>query len=258
MVASPPQRPQPPPTFGVRLATARPLSASVRELTFERADGEPIAFLAGQWMNFVLPIPDTDGTDMRRAYSIASAPIQEGLSPSAFQIAVTRVAEGPGSVHLHELPVGASLTAIGPQGFFTRPRDAKHPSLFVGTGTGVTPLRSMIRDALTHGSKAPLLLVFGVRTEADRIYVDEFEALAKAHENFRVEFSISKPPPSWTGRSGYVQTHVPELWAELVERGPEAPHAYICGLERMVSAVREVLRGPLGVERKQVHSERYD
>jgi CDP-4-dehydro-6-deoxyglucose reductase, E3 len=33
---------------------------------------------------------------------------------------------------------------------------------------------------------------------------------------------------------------------------------YICGLERMVSAVRDLMRKQMGVERKQVHSERYD
>ena len=56
-----------------------------------------------------------------------------------FSIAVTKVTGGAGSSFLHGLPEGAQLRAIGPQGFFTRPRGAKHPSLFVGTGTGVTP-----------------------------------------------------------------------------------------------------------------------
>ncbi len=250
--------PPPPPTFDVRLAAARPLSGSVRELTFERADGGPIAFQAGQWMNFVLPIADRDGIEMRRAYSIASAPAQADIGGGAFQIAVTRVAEGPGSQFLHALEPGTTLSAIGPQGFFTRPRDAAQPSLFIGTGTGVTPLRSMIRDALAHGSRAPMILVFGVRTEEDCIYRDELAALAEAHDNFRVEYTLSRPPASWAAKKGYVQTHVPALWDELKAHGGEAPHAYICGLERMVSAVREVLRGPLGADRKQVHSERYD
>jgi NADPH-dependent ferric siderophore reductase len=55
-----------------------------------------------------------------------------------------------------------------------------------------------------------------------------------------------------------VQTHVKELWNELATRGEGPPHAYICGLQRMVAAVREVLKKELGIPRQQVHSERYD
>ena len=108
---------------------------------------------------------------------------------------------------------GAQLRAIGPQGFFTRA--AGEPSLFVGTGTGVTPLRSMIRDALTHGDTSPMTLLFGVRTEADRLYQDELDALAAQHPNLRVLYTLSRPSPTWTGLTGYVQTHVERLYREV-------------------------------------------
>ena len=119
-----------PPALDVRLVRAGPLSPSVRELVFERVDGAPFVFDAGQWMNFVLPL---DGGVARRAYSIASAP--DG-SPR-FEIAVTHVVAGPGSTYLHGLAPGAVLRAEGPQGFFPRPLDGAPPALFVGTGTGV-------------------------------------------------------------------------------------------------------------------------
>lgn len=242
----------PPPTFDVRLARARMLSPSVRELAFERVDLAPFDFQAGQWVSLVLPLDDGEG---RRAYSIASPPDgRPGMS-----IAVTRVENGPGSHYLHDLPEGAVIRAIGPQGFFTRPRGTRHPALFVGTGTGVTPLRSMILDALANGDDSPMTLLFGVRHPDDRLYLEELEALAARHPNLRVEHTLSRAPEGWSGRTGYVQTHVPELWQDLVARQPgAAPHAYICGLERMVGAVRELLRKGMGVDRKQVHTERYD
>ena len=62
----------------------------------------------------------------------------------------------------------------------------------------------------------------------------------------------------WPGRRGYVQTHVRELFGELAAKNEGAPHAYICGLERMVSSVRDLLRKEMGLPREQVHSERYD
>ncbi len=239
----------PPPTFDVRLVRSRMLSPNVRELAFERVDATPFEFQAGQWVSLVLPLPDGEG---RRAYSIASAP--DGTA--GWSLAITKVEEGPGSTYLHELAEGATVRVIGPQGFFTRPRGTRHPSLFVGTGTGVTPLRSMIRDALATGDHSPLTLLFGVRTAEDRIYVEELEELQQKHANFAGHYTLSRGADDWTGRRGYVQTHVEELWRELEKSGP--PHVYICGLERMVSAVRDLLRKRMNVERKQVHSERYD
>ena len=128
----------------------------------------------------------------------------------------------------------------------------------VGTGTGVTPLRSMILDAIARGDTAPLWLLFGVRHETDRLYAEELLALSAQHPHFRVEYTLSRPPPDWKGRHGYVQTHVEGLWRELEAASAQAPHAYVCGLERMVGAVRDLLRKRMNVPRQQVHSERYD
>ncbi|MDB4937455.1 MAG: Flavodoxin reductase [Labilithrix sp.] len=241
----------PPPTFDVRLTRARVLSPGVRELGLERVDGVPFTFQSGQWVSLVLPLSEGEA---RRAYSIASAP--DGSA--GFEVAVTKVDGGPGSTYLHELPLGATVRAIGPQGFFTRAPKAGHPSLFVGTGTGVTPLRSMIKDALAAGETAPMTLLFGVRHEVDRLYREELEALTAKHPNFRALYSISRPTPEWSGLTGYVQTHAESLWRELEAKGGGAPHLYVCGLERMVGAVRDLLRKQMGVDRKQVHSERYD
>jgi NAD(P)H-flavin reductase len=103
-----------------------------------------------------------------------------------------------------------------------------------------------------------MTLLFGVRHAEDRLYLEELESLTKKHPNFRLEYSLSKPPGDWSQRHGYVQTHVEELWRDLAAKDAGPPHAYICGLERMVGAVRDLLRKQMGVERKQVHSERYD
>jgi CDP-4-dehydro-6-deoxyglucose reductase len=223
------------------------LTPNVRELTFERSDAAPMIFEAGQWLNAILPAPAS-----KRSYSIASPP--DG-SPR-FDVAVTRVAGGPGSTWLHAVEPGAALRFIGPQGFFTRPPATASPSLMIATGTGVTPMRSMMHAAIAAGSHAPMWLLLGVRHDEDLLYQDEFQAMASEHPFVRFEPTLSQPR-SWTGRRGYVQTHVRALWEELASLGA-APHAYICGLERMISSVRELLRKDMGLPRQQVHSERYD
>lgn len=239
--------------FDCRLVAARPLTPSVRELVFERCDGAPFLFDPGQWVNLVLPLPEGE---IKRAYSIASPPV---AGSPRFELAVTRVEGGQGSAFLHALPLGATLRAIGPQGLFTRGKAAAEPSLFIATGTGLTPFRSMIADAFATGSTAPLWLLFGARFEDDLLYRDELEAWSKQHPNLRVTVTLSRAAPSWTGLRGHVQAHVAPLVAELRAACPGVePHAYICGLDRMVSAVKELLRTELALPRKHVHTERYD
>ena len=243
----------PPPTFEARLLSARSLTPSVRELVFARIDGRPMSFEPGQWVNAILPIAP-DISRAKRSYSIASDP--DG-SPR-FEIAVTHVIGGAASTWLHSIDPGVVVPFTGPQGFFTRPLGGASPSLMIATGTGVTPLRSMIRAAVAAGSGAPLWLLLGVRHEEDLLYEEELRAFAQTHEFVRFEPTLSQPREPWTGRRGYVQRHVRELWEELAAKGLGEPHAYVCGLQRMVGSVRDMLRKDIGLARERVHSERYD
>jgi ferredoxin-NADP reductase len=241
-------------TFEARLVGARALSPAVRELAFERVDAQPMVFEPGQWVNALLPSALADENETKRPYSIASAP--DG-SPH-FDIAVTRVQGGPASTWLHGVEPDAVLQFTGPQGFFTRPPAGGAPSLMIATGTGVAPMRSMIRAAVAAASPAPLWLLLGVRREEDRLYADEFEALAREHPGIRFEATLSQPRGEWEGRRGYVQAHVRELWERLAAASDAKPHAYVCGLQRMVGSVRDLLRREMGLPREQVHTERYD
>lgn len=244
----------PPPSFDARLVRTRRLSPSVRELTFERIDGQPMVFEPGQWVNVLVPARVDQASEIKRSYSIASPP---GGSPQ-FDIAVTRVQGGPASTWLHAASPGAVLPFTGPQGFFTRPPKAGPPSLMVATGTGVTPMRSMVMAAVADAARAPLWLLLGVRHEEDMLYADEFGALSRAYPFIRFEATLSQPDDRWGGRRGYVQAHVRELWQRLSEATGDKPHAYVCGLQRMVGSVRDLLRKDMGLPREQVHSERYD
>ena len=230
------------------LLAAAHLSPTVKVFEFRCTDGEPLAFVAGQWLNFDVPTPQ--GV-MRRAYSIASPP--DAQHPDRFEIAVTRVEDG-GSVSraLHALEPGAQLAIDGPHGFFTRERERDLPALFVGTGTGVCPLRAMIGDELRAPGGPKLTLLFGVRTEADVLWREQLEAWARDHPRFSLRVTLSRPPPDWHGLRGYVQHHLPQL----IE--PPGPHVYVCGLTKMITEVRRTLKQDLVYDRRMIHSERYD
>jgi CDP-4-dehydro-6-deoxyglucose reductase, E3 len=230
----------------ITLQRARMLSPKVRELTFDPGPG--FAFEPGQWVSLKVPRPPPE-YPLPRSYSIASAPRADG----AFDVAVTRVENGPGSGFLHAMRVGDAIDCAPPAGFFTLPAVRRTPLLLVGTGTGVAPLRAMIQRLAADDDAPPTTLLFGVRHQEDLLYRDEFSALAARDPRFRFEPTLSRPDGAWGGRAGYVQTHLPELLAHH----PDAD-VYVCGLSAMVRDARSVLRDTLGLPRGRVHSERFD
>lgn len=223
------------------------ISPSVRHVFLRTEDRATYDFIAGQWVKLYV----AGGLD--RDYSLAAPPSQH--RPDRIEITVTRVHDGPGSSELHEVAAGARIESLGPSGLFVR--EAHHleaPALYVGTGTGLAPLRAMLLEELARpDGTAPQVLLFGVRTGADLLFDAEFRSLAAEHPRFRYEPTLSRGSSGWTGRLGWVQTHLRELSATI----PGA-HAYVCGLSRMTDDVRRVLRQELGIDRRLVHSERYD
>lgn len=229
------------------LQSARMLSPKVRELTFDPGPG--FAFKPGQWVSLKFQRASA-GDVLARSYSIASAPRADGT----FDIAVTRVDDGPGSTFLHAMRPGDVIQAAEPTGFFTLPERLDRPLLLVGTGTGVAPMRAMIQGLDGAVGAPPVTLLFGVRHREDILYADEFEALAaRSPRSFHFEPTLSRPDDAWRGRTGYVQRHL----AALLAAAPDAA-AYVCGLNAMVRDARKVLRETLGLPRERVHSERYD
>jgi CDP-4-dehydro-6-deoxyglucose reductase, E3 len=241
-----------PETFTCTLTERSALSGRVQRLRLSRTDGQAFGFLSGQWVSLALPLTDVAGRPLRRSYSVASAP----TGTPHFELAVTLVENGPGSTFLHQAPLGTTLEVKGPQGGFTRDAATAQPSLYVATGTGVAPLRGMLHDAIKAGKTEALWVLFGVRTVDDVLFADEWQAAAEKYPWFQLHLSLSQPPVGWLGRAGYVQEHVLSLWDTLARTGV-TPHAYICGVKKMVLEVRDRLKQH-GVERQQLHLETYD
>lgn len=225
------------------------MTPNVRRIAFRPVDGPRLHHLAGQWIKLEL------GEGLARDYSIATAEGRSELGPDVFELYVTLVDGGPGSTRLHALAVGDEVSGLGPNGLFVREDGHRAtPALFVATGTGLAPLRAMLDETLhaSDGSTPPCTLLFGCRTENDVIARDELSAWAHAHPRFRYEITLSRPDERWTGRTGYVQSHL----ASLVTT-PET-HVYVCGLRKMIDEVRQTLKTSLGFDRRFIHSERYD
>ncbi len=155
---------------------------------------------------------------------------------------------------LCDMKEGDEIACQGPFGDFIL-RPPMRDTIFIATGTGIAPFRSMLcwllSDETRHQGKQ-LYLIFGNRTEKDIYYHDEFVCLAAEHPNFHYQPTLSRGSPSWQGLRGYVQEHVP-----AIAQGRTDMHAYICGVDKMLKANRDLLKS-LGWDRKSILYEKYD
>jgi NAD(P)H-flavin reductase len=110
----------------------------------------------------------------------------------------------------------------------------------------------MLPARLARDSSRQITLLFGVRHENSLLYRAEFEALQRAHPNFRFWPTLTRPEPGWSARTGRIQKHLEE--AVGASRDCDI---YICGLRAMVDETRALLR-ELGFDRKRMVYEKYD
>jgi len=233
-------------SFTARLLSATSLSEQTRHLEFEMLNAPRFGFVAGQWLS--LKANKSDSEEITRAYSIASPPDES----NHFALCLNRVQDGFMSNYLCDLRPGAEIGAQGPFGDFIL-RPPMRDTLFIATGTGIAPFRSMLHWVLadpTRHQNHQLWLLFGSRYEPDIYYHQEFLALAREHANFHYLPTLSRG--EWSGLRGYVQEHLPGIAA-----GRTDMHAYICGLDKMIKANRELLKS-LGWDRKSILYEKYD
>ena len=238
-------------TQSAKLIRSIALTDFTRHLEFEVKGATRFGFVPGQWISVKANTPE--GEEITRAYSIASPPENGHLA-----LCLNRVHEGFMSNHLCSLAEGAEITFQGPFGDFIL-RPPMRDTIFIATGTGIAPFRSMLHwllaDPEQHQGKE-LWLLFGARTKADLYYGEEFNRLAAAHANFHFLPTLSRATPDWRGLRGYVQEHVKGIVGHRNEKEKDM-HAYICGLDKMVKANRELLKS-LGCDRTSIRYEKYD
>lgn len=224
------------------LVDSREIAPNTRHLIFESAEWKA-AFVPGQFVSLTHQIGENSIT---RAYSIASAP-----DGNRFALCANLVQEGHFSPFLFSLERGGEIEFKGPYGAFT-PRRPFSDSIFVATGTGIAPFRSMLHSELLETTTSKITLIFGVRYVHGLLYHEELKRLTERHKNFTFRPTLTQPPPHWTGLTGRVQQHVLD---ELGER--RDVDIYICGLKEMVDDLRAQLK-QAGLDRKRMIYEKYD
>jgi ferredoxin-NADP reductase len=235
-------------TLEAHVLRSTALSEFTKHIEFEVGGVSHFGFVPGQWLSVKATTPE--GEEMTRAYSIASPPTENGK----VAFCLNRVQDGFMSNYLCNLESGAIITFQGPFGDFTL-RPPLRDTVFIATGTGVAPFRSMLHWLLAEKERHQdhqFWLLFGSRHPQDIYYRDEFEQLVAQHPNFHFQPTLSRAPGNWQGLRGYVQQHLGEIVGMRTDM-----HAYICGLDKMVQANRDLLK-TLGWDRKSIRYEKYD
>jgi CDP-4-dehydro-6-deoxyglucose reductase len=228
-----------------KLIDSREIAPGVRHFGFEALGVERLEFVPGQFTSFTDMIA---GKEITRAYSLASAP----SGTNRFELCLNRVEPGHLSPRLFDMRPGDRIEMRQPLGQFVLRQRAPRDSIFIATGTGIAPFRSMLQAHLNASSPA-FTLLFGVRYESHLLYSEELKEMALRYPHFRFWPTLTRPEAGWKGRQGRVQTHLAEAIGE--KRGDL--DFYLCGLKEMVNDVRAVLKG-LGFDRKQIFYEKYD
>ncbi|MBI3540733.1 MAG: oxidoreductase [Deltaproteobacteria bacterium] len=219
------------------------LTSTVRTFRFRFPEGKWVPFKAGQFC--LIHVPQEEKL-LKKPYSICSAPTEEGY----VDLCVKLVEGGYTTNWFWGLKEGDEVTLTIPYGGFVMKEPLEDDLIFVATGTGLAPLRSMIKTLLHQGFKKQITLIFGVRYENEIFYEDEFRKLEKEHANFCFIPTISRPK-EWKGETGYVQNVLKKYIT-----APKGKQIYMCGLIPMIDAVQAAAL-EIGFDKKVIHFEKY-
>ncbi len=191
-----------------------------------------------------------DGYQAQRSYSIASAPDDARLV-----LTVERLDDGEVSPYLvGELRLGDELEVRGPVGgYFVWEEVFGGPLLLVGGGSGVVPLRAILRHHRAVGSAVPVRLLYSDRTLGDVIYRAELEQLDAA-EVIDIHLTLTRSRPE--GWRGYARRIDRDLLEEVSWPPSERPLIYVCGPTAFVETAASALVG-LGHEPTRIRTERF-
>lgn len=217
----------------------------VRRFVLQPDQDLAIDFLPGQFI--VLQMETPEHGMVQRSYSISSKHPNE----RCLELCIALNDKGVFTPWLFEQKEGFWILGSEPQGNFTFKDGHMHvPHVFICTGTGVAPFRSMITKALKM-NETPVYLVFGNRFSEDILYHEEWMQLAQENENFHYHPVLSRQKQSFA-HSGYVHP----VYTKILENVNNA-QIYVCGWQNMLVETRKNLKA-LGFNRKQYHFEQYD
>src|SRR5579872_6947176 len=217
-----------------------------KTLRFQILDERQFRAKPGQFLTFQWTI---DGQRVRRSYTVSSSPVHENY----VEITPKRIEDGYVSVFLNErAKPGLTVEASGPYGRFYFDETLHKNIVLIAAGSGITPMISMLRYLDDLELATPVTLLYCVRSGADIIFENELSRLSRSIPNFKYELCLSRPGPTWKGRSGRLTE---EFVSQSVTNFDSATF-FLCGPNGFMDSTRHVLLN-LGVTQERILQESF-
>lgn len=215
----------------VKLISKQTIADGTMEFRFTKPDG--FEFRAGQWTDFrLIDPPETDDEGNVRGFSLVQAPFEPDL------VVATRMRDTAYKRVLRDLPIGTEVAIDGPGGDFSLHKTASTPAVFIIGGIGVTPVRSMIAQAVHDKTSHKITLLHASSVPSALPYKRDLERLANENPNFTyVAIATDSAPDDWAGERGRVDAAMVERYVPNLSQ----PIYYLSGPKVMVKAMRKLL-----------------
>ena len=222
-------------TLPARVDSIQQYNEDVLGLVLRMPPNSPFAFIPGQYINLI-------AGNIRRSYSIANSPRLDGK----LELHVKRVEKGVMSSILFSKVKENDLFRIeGPLGTFSYRDDGEENIIFLATGTGIAPIKSMLEYFSSDLRSKNIFVIWGGRYKAD-IYLN-FSSM--------IENVTYLPVLSREKCKGYFYGYVQQALLSL-DVDLEKSSVYSCGSELMIKDSRECLLKN-GLASKRFHSDSF-
>ena len=232
------------------------LTPTVKEIHLKMPD--EFVFHPGQYVTLSL---EHEGKIVSRSYSICSSPMEKGI----IKLCIKIISDGKFTPLLNHLALTdktnpPTLKVVGPMGNFTLAEEhLARPKVFIATGTGLSPVMSMILYNLEKTPTTPITLLTGYRYTNEILYLPLWQKFLEKHSSFNYRVAITRPQEAMNNsimQSGRIQALFENQLDRDLLNDPDTLF-YLCGLSQMILDSKEKLI-KMGVREENIHYEQYD
>jgi len=212
-------------------------------------ESQLFSYKPGQFVTFILKI---NGQEIRRSYSLSSSPSR----PHLLEVTIKRIPGGlVSNWFCDHVKLGDVFTIKGPAGKFTCFNYPSNNLLFIGAGSGIAPILSMVRWIADTASNVDIKLLASFKSPPDIIFRKEFEMLSARNRSIQVVVTVTSnwhDTELWTGLTGRVNDHMLNMFVpDIHERD-----IFLCGPEPFADNVIKLLRD-IDYDMSRFHTESY-